>query len=233
MGRLTLNVLLSFAQFEREVIGERVRQEANLEAWTARYVDLYRRVIAARAAAGAIPADQTAQAMAALLQAYDPIRILGDWAEEHARLVDEIAQLRDGLMIADLGQTVTTNDDRRLDLDGFHYREPWGVWSARPQCRVRFRLSPDQTLSRITVAVQPLFAHERQLYDLTCRLGDSPLGVITLDAADETSWRPRTFDLPQPAGGGEHCLAFATGQCLSLEGDGRELGFGLLSLRFD
>ena len=25
MGRLTLNVLLSFAQFEREVIGERVR----------------------------------------------------------------------------------------------------------------------------------------------------------------------------------------------------------------
>ena len=27
MGRLTLNVLLSFAQFEREVIGERVRDE--------------------------------------------------------------------------------------------------------------------------------------------------------------------------------------------------------------
>jgi DNA invertase Pin-like site-specific DNA recombinase len=25
MGRLTLNVLLSFAQFEREVIGERIR----------------------------------------------------------------------------------------------------------------------------------------------------------------------------------------------------------------
>jgi DNA invertase Pin-like site-specific DNA recombinase len=25
MGRLTLNILLSFAQFEREVIGERVR----------------------------------------------------------------------------------------------------------------------------------------------------------------------------------------------------------------
>ena len=27
MGRLTLNVLLSFAQFEREVIGERVRHK--------------------------------------------------------------------------------------------------------------------------------------------------------------------------------------------------------------
>jgi DNA invertase Pin-like site-specific DNA recombinase len=27
MGRLTLNVLLSFAQFEREVIGERVREK--------------------------------------------------------------------------------------------------------------------------------------------------------------------------------------------------------------
>jgi site-specific DNA recombinase len=27
MGRLTLNVLLSFAQFEREVIGERIRDE--------------------------------------------------------------------------------------------------------------------------------------------------------------------------------------------------------------
>jgi hypothetical protein len=27
MGRLTLNILLSFAQFEREVIGERVRDK--------------------------------------------------------------------------------------------------------------------------------------------------------------------------------------------------------------
>jgi site-specific DNA recombinase len=27
MGRLTLNVLLSFAQFERELIGERVRDK--------------------------------------------------------------------------------------------------------------------------------------------------------------------------------------------------------------
>ena len=27
MGRLTLNVLLSFAQFEREVIGERIRDK--------------------------------------------------------------------------------------------------------------------------------------------------------------------------------------------------------------
>ena len=29
MGRLTLNILLSFAQFEREVIGERVRDAAS------------------------------------------------------------------------------------------------------------------------------------------------------------------------------------------------------------
>jgi site-specific DNA recombinase len=27
MGRLTLNVLLSFAQFEREVVGERIRDK--------------------------------------------------------------------------------------------------------------------------------------------------------------------------------------------------------------
>ena len=27
MGRLTLNILLSFAQFEREVIGERIRDK--------------------------------------------------------------------------------------------------------------------------------------------------------------------------------------------------------------
>jgi site-specific DNA recombinase len=31
MGRLTLNVLLSFAQFEREVIGERIRDK--IAAW--------------------------------------------------------------------------------------------------------------------------------------------------------------------------------------------------------
>src|SRR5260221_160294 len=32
MGRLTLNVLLSFAQFEREVTGERIRQNSGLQA---------------------------------------------------------------------------------------------------------------------------------------------------------------------------------------------------------
>jgi DNA invertase Pin-like site-specific DNA recombinase len=32
MGRLTLNVLLSFAQFERELIGERVREDRCLQA---------------------------------------------------------------------------------------------------------------------------------------------------------------------------------------------------------
>ena len=42
MGRLTLNVLLSFAQFEREVIGERVRdkiagfqEEGHVDGWHA------------------------------------------------------------------------------------------------------------------------------------------------------------------------------------------------------
>jgi site-specific DNA recombinase len=29
MGRLTLNILLSFAQFEREIIGERIYRSAN------------------------------------------------------------------------------------------------------------------------------------------------------------------------------------------------------------
>ena len=31
MGRLTVNVLLSFAQFEREVTGERIRDKIALE----------------------------------------------------------------------------------------------------------------------------------------------------------------------------------------------------------
>jgi len=44
MGRLTLNVLLSFAQFEREVIGERIRDKVaaskknEREAKTIRYI---------------------------------------------------------------------------------------------------------------------------------------------------------------------------------------------------
>src|SRR5690242_4745556 len=37
MGRLTLNILLSFAQFEREVIGERIREK--FAASRARHVD--------------------------------------------------------------------------------------------------------------------------------------------------------------------------------------------------
>jgi hypothetical protein len=36
MGRLTLNVLLSFAQFERELIGERVRDKIAASCWPCR-----------------------------------------------------------------------------------------------------------------------------------------------------------------------------------------------------
>jgi site-specific DNA recombinase len=32
MGRLTLNILLSFAQFEREIIGERIRDKLSAQA---------------------------------------------------------------------------------------------------------------------------------------------------------------------------------------------------------
>jgi DNA invertase Pin-like site-specific DNA recombinase len=32
MGRLTLNMLLSFAQFEREIAGERIRDKINRQA---------------------------------------------------------------------------------------------------------------------------------------------------------------------------------------------------------
>ena len=38
MGRLTLNILLSFAQFEREVIGERIRDKV-AASQGARHVD--------------------------------------------------------------------------------------------------------------------------------------------------------------------------------------------------
>ena len=37
MGRLTLNVLLSFAQFEREVIGERIRDKMAASRRRARF----------------------------------------------------------------------------------------------------------------------------------------------------------------------------------------------------
>src|SRR5450755_3980615 len=47
MGRLTLNVLLSFAQFEREVTGERIRDESVLAALEG--LDSHRCVVFARA----------------------------------------------------------------------------------------------------------------------------------------------------------------------------------------
>ena len=43
MGRLTLNVLLSFAQFEREVIGERVREDRRHEARIVVFLNQQRR----------------------------------------------------------------------------------------------------------------------------------------------------------------------------------------------
>jgi DNA invertase Pin-like site-specific DNA recombinase len=38
MGRLTLNILLSFAQFEREIIGERIRDKKLLTARQGKYI---------------------------------------------------------------------------------------------------------------------------------------------------------------------------------------------------
>jgi DNA invertase Pin-like site-specific DNA recombinase len=55
MGKLTLNILLSFAQFEREVAGERIRDKvaAFQEEWVARL----RRNLEAAVAKGELPPD--------------------------------------------------------------------------------------------------------------------------------------------------------------------------------
>jgi DNA invertase Pin-like site-specific DNA recombinase len=48
MGRLTLNVLLSFAQFEREVIGERIRDKIAASKKKGMWMAAYRRSVTGR-----------------------------------------------------------------------------------------------------------------------------------------------------------------------------------------
>ena len=52
MGRLTLNILLSFAQFEREVTSERIRDKSRVKTW---------RSFTARLVVGSSPTSSTTQ----------------------------------------------------------------------------------------------------------------------------------------------------------------------------
>jgi hypothetical protein len=170
--------------------------------------------------------------MALHLQTWNPLQILSDWRQEHSQLLDRIAEVEEGLTDVAPGTAVFAGDGKRLVLNGFHSSESWGVWSAQPHAAVRFSTAPGTAFSRITLAVQPLLTPERATYDLACSLDGTPLGVIAL-SADESCRAPKVFDLPEPVAGGEHRLDFTTPGCVSPQGDGRSLGFGLLSLRVD
>lgn len=218
-------------------LGHRVREEAGLDAWAGEYVALYHRLIDGFVRPGP---DESNRALARHLQSWDPNLGNSHWSRERAALLDALQRASSGVNVLPLDQAVTATEAWSLGLDGFHEPESWGVWSARRRCAVRFRLEAGAAPTRITVVLTPFFPPSRPHYEVVLGVNGWPLGRMSLDQA---SWRDgeffqQSFDIPDDCGLDEvSWLTFETERCPSphaegLSGDGRQLGFALISLTF-
>lgn len=218
-------------------LGRRVREEASLDAWAGEYAALYRRMIDAFVRPGP---DEASRALARHLQTWDPNLDNPHWRRERAALLDAVQRASSGVKALAIDQPVTAVEPWGLGLDGFHEPEPWGVWSARRRCAVRFRLEAGAAPTQVTVALMPFFPPSRPRYDVVLGVNGRPLGRMGLD---EAAWRDgeplrQSFDIPDDVGLDDvSWLTFETERCLSpfaegLSADGRELGFALISLTF-
>lgn len=215
-------------------VGRRVREEAGLDAWAEAYAALYRRTIDTfvRAEPG-----EAIRATARHLQAWNPNPGNAPWLRERADLMDEILRLSEGVRTLPRGETVLIGVSGDLGLDGFHAVEPWGAWSARRRCSVRFRLKPGAAPTRVTLVLQPFLTPSRPRYDVTVALNGRGLGRVDLSQGGP---REHSIGLPDDLGledGPLSWLTFETERCVSphaegLSADGRELGFGLVSVTF-
>lgn len=216
-------------------VGVRVRAEAGVDDWAARYVALYDRVIASWADEPAVPPEAAARAVARHLQAWDPGGDYGGWTGERARLLEQIAALERGLDPLTPGQPSGPGASDRLSLSGFHAVEPWGAWSARPRCQARLRLAPGDEGRRLSLTVAAFASPSRQSYDLAVRLNGEAWMSVRLEAGEPVTV---AADLPPGLDPGLHWLTFETERCVSPRDDGlsdddRALGFGLCAIQVD
>jgi glycosyltransferase involved in cell wall biosynthesis len=218
-------------------VGHRVREDAGLDSWAEAYVALYRQMIEGFAPA---TGDEASRATARHLQTWDPNQRNAHWLKERADLLDTIRQLSSALRALALGQLVTPAEAWSLGSTGFHQPEPWGAWSARRRCSVRFRLEPGVTPTQITVALLPFFTPSRPRYEVAVGVNGRALGRVDMDPAAWRDGEPvrQAFDLPDDLDLDDESgawLTFETERCVSpqaegLSADPRELGFALVSL---
>jgi site-specific DNA recombinase len=135
MGRLTLNVLLSFAQFEREVTGERIRDKIAASKKKGMWMG------------GVVPLGYRAEARALHI------------VEDHAELVRSL--FRRYLEVGSVIRLKQMIDTEGVRLAARHWPHPTGGSSCRVECPVGGVGSPGadtQFASQLNVAPNPLSA---------------------------------------------------------------------------
>jgi len=118
-------------------VGQTLRAEANLEAWTKAYLEVLRKAVSEGA-----PARQGAE-MARHLELWAPqLSKAWPWAVERQQLLDERNAALSGLAPLPVGRAVEFASDsphwrRYVRLAGFHAPEDAGVWSSRMMADIR------------------------------------------------------------------------------------------------
>jgi hypothetical protein len=121
-------------------VGERFRQEAGLESWIERYVDLYRAAIATPAPSK----DEWDAKWAKHLERWTP-RPSDEWAWTHDRqaLVNELRRVRTGLEPLPRENRLTFGQEgaaaRFVDPVGFEQQQSGAVWTTARLATLRFR----------------------------------------------------------------------------------------------
>ncbi|TCS10448.1 glycosyltransferase [Caulobacter sp. BK020] len=218
-------------------LGERVRREANLQAWAESYVSLYRRAIRSHGMAPLVGRDETARAVALHMQTWNPSLDVAGWPLEREALLADIARLETGLAPIEPGQRARAAAPLALALTGFHPPESWGAWSAQRSCSARFRLAPGQAFEQIDLELLAFATPARKPFRIACGLDGRPLGEVVLenDGVEQAVSTVR-LTLPQRVEGGQHWMTFETDDCVTPKSAGvsldrRPLGFGLLAIQ--
>lgn len=213
-------------------VGQLVRSECSLDRWIERYLDLYQTCIESffqnRNVASGLAVANHLETWCSATES--------ESVREIQLLKETAITLRTGLQPLQPGERVEIGDTRKISLSGFHPREPWGCWSAKPHAVLSALRPPSTRPQGLQVEYMPYLSPLMSHRSIKCSIN----GELAVTWADEGTsvGTVRSRWLPIGEGLGETGALFVsikTDHSISqrdegISPDARTLGIGLVAI---
>jgi hypothetical protein len=213
-------------------VGQQIRSECSLDLWIQRYIDVYQTCLESFHQNSNTASDRAA---ANHLETW--CSATGSETVREIQLLNETAAaLRTGLQPLQLGERAEVGNARKISLQGFHPREPWGCWSAKPQAVLSALRPPSQLPQTLRVEympyLSPLMSHRRTM----CSINGAPVATWTDEGTSVGTVRTRWLAIGDALDEtGALFLSIRTDHSASQRDEGispdtRALGIGLVAV---